>query len=194
MGSSGLDVCPLFYFRGLATAPCPRAKRPMDEVLERIRDICRGILEFDNMELVHLEKKREGRGYFLRLFIDREGGVTLDDCARVSRRLSARLDVEDPIQGSYRLEVSSPGVNRPLYGERDYVRFAGHRIRLSTFAPVEGQRHLVGRLEGIVDGAIRILLEDGRPIDVPQERIAGARLEPQIGSHGKSAGAKGHHA
>jgi ribosome maturation factor RimP len=166
----------------------------MNEALDRIRGICRGILEFEDMELVHLEMKREGGGRFLRLFIDREGGVSVEDCARVSRRLSARMDMENPIEEPYRLEVSSPGLDRPLYTERDYARFAGHQVRVSTYAPLEGRRNFVGCLVGIVDGAVRIALPDGSQVDIPLETIARARLEPQFQTHGKRAGAKGRHA
>jgi len=165
-----------------------------DEVLGRIREICRGVVEFEGMELVHLEMKREAAGRFLRLFIDRDGGVTLDDCARISRRVSARLDVEDPIPERYRLEVSSPGLDRPLFGDRDYARFAGQRVRLSTLAPIEGRRNFTGRLFGIVEGAVRVVLDDGREFDIPRDQVARARLEPQIAGPGRSAGARGRHA
>ncbi len=150
------------------------------QVLERVREMARGILEFAGMELVHLEMKREPGGWFLRLFIDKEGGVTVDDCSRVSRQLSVQLDLEDPIPQRYTLEVSSPGLDRPLYSDRDYARFAGRRIRLSTFAPVEGRRHFVGRLVGLAEGVVRLALEDEREIAIPRDKVAKARLEIEI--------------
>jgi ribosome maturation factor RimP len=150
------------------------------EELERVRTIALGILEFAGMELVHLELKREPGGWFLRLFIDKEGGVTLDDCSHVSRQLSAQLDVEDPIEQRYTLEVSSPGLDRPLYTDRDYERFAGRQVRLSTFGPIDGRRHFVGRLIGIVGGSVRLALEGEREIAIPRDQVAKARLEVEI--------------
>lgn len=150
------------------------------DALDRARDMARGILEFAGMELVHLEMKREPGGLFLRLYIDKAGGVNLDDCSRISRQLSAQLDLEDPIPGRYTLEVSSPGLDRPLYGERDYERFAGRRVRVTTFSPVDGRRRFVGRLVGLVDGAVRLALEDGREVGIPTENVAKARLEVEI--------------
>lgn len=150
------------------------------EVLERVREMVTGILEFAGMELVHLEMKREPGGLLLRLFIDKDGGVTLDDCSRISRQLSAQLDLEDPIPERYTLEVSSPGLDRPLYSDRDYARFAGRQVRLATFSQVEGRRRFVGRLVGLIDGAVRLVLEDGREVGIPKENVAKARLEVEI--------------
>jgi ribosome maturation factor RimP len=98
----------------------------------------------------------------------------------MSRQISAQLDVEDPIEGRYTLEVSSPGLDRPLFSERDYARFAGRRIRLSTRVPLAGRRNFQGRLEGIVDGAVTVTLEDGNRVAIPREQVAGARLEIEI--------------
>src|SRR6267378_4895029 len=134
------------------------------------------ILEYAGMELVHLEMKREPAGHLLRLYIDKEGGVTLEDCARISRQLSAQLDVEDPIEGRYTLEVSSPGLDRPLITDHDFKRFAGRQIRLSTRVPLEGRSHFLGRLEGVVDGSVRITLEGGREVSIPRDQVAKARL------------------
>jgi ribosome maturation factor RimP len=148
--------------------------------LERVREMARGILEFAGMELVHIEMKREPGGLFLRLFIDKEGGVTLDDCSRISRQLSAQLDLEDPIPQRYTLEVSSPGLDRPLFSDRDYERFAGRRIRVTTFAPVGGRRRFVGLLIGLEEGAVRLTLEDGQDVAIPRDNVAKARLEVEV--------------
>jgi ribosome maturation factor RimP len=151
-----------------------------DPVLERVREMALRILEFGSMELVHLEMKREPRGWLLRLFIDKDGGVTLGDCARVSRQLSAQLDVDDPIQERYTLEVSSPGLDRPLWSDRDYERFRGRRIRLSTHGPLGGRRHFLGRLVGLLDGEVRLILDGGGEVAVPRDQVARARLEVEI--------------
>jgi len=149
----------------------------MTEALERVRKTAQEIVEFAGMELVHLEMKRQPGGLLLRLYIDKEGGVTLDDCARISRQLSVQLDVEDPIDERYTLEVSSPGLDRPLFTDRDYERFAGRQIRLSTRLPLDGRRNFQGRLDGIAEGAVRLTLDDGRQVLIPRDQVAQARLE-----------------
>lgn len=148
-----------------------------EATLEKLRALALRILEFAGMELVHLEMKPGPGGSVVRLYIDKEGGVTLDDCAAISRRLSVELDVEDPLPDRYTLEVSSPGLDRPLVSDRDFVRFAGRNVRLSTLAPIEGQRNFQGRLAGLVDGTVRLLLEGGREIAIPREQVAKAKLE-----------------
>ena len=152
----------------------------VSDILARVRPMAREILEFAGMELVHLEMKREPGGLLLRLYIDKQGGVSLDDCARISRQLSAQLDVEDPIEGRYTLEVSSPGLDRPLFTDHDFARFAGRQIRLSTHVPLDGRRHFQGRLEGILDGSVRVTLEGGREVSIPRDQVARARLEVEI--------------
>ena len=150
------------------------------DLLDRVRNTAREIVEFAGMELVHLEMKREPGGLLLRLYIDKEGGVTLDDCASISRQLSAQLDVEDPIEERYTLEVSSPGLDRPLFSDGDFARFSGRKIRLSTHVPLEGRRNYQGRLDGIVDGSVRLTLEDGRQVAIPRDQVAKARLEIEL--------------
>ena len=103
-------------------------------------------------ELVELEFHPQGRGGLLRIFIDRTGGVTVDDCEKVSRQVSSVLDVEDPIPGAYTLEVSSPGLDRPLRKETDYVRFAGEQAKLELALPRDGTPPLHRHLEGLRSG------------------------------------------
>jgi ribosome maturation factor RimP len=151
-----------------------------EESIERVRTLALRVLEFAGMELVHLEMKREPGGFIVRLYIDKEGGVTLDDCATVSRRLSVELDIEDPVPERYTLEVSSPGLDRPLVGDRDFERFAGRHIRLSTAEPIDGRRNFKGRLLGLRDGCVRLLLDEGVEVSIPRTRVAKARLEIEI--------------
>jgi ribosome maturation factor RimP len=159
------------------------------DALERIREMARGILEFEGMEYVHLEMKQMGGGAVLRLFIDREGGVTLDDCTRISRRLSAQLDIDDPIAHRYTLEVSSPGLDRPLFSDRDYQRFAGQQVRVRTVSPHDGRRQFVGRLVGLIDGVVRLVADGDEEIALPKEQIAEARIVPDFGrSKGRRGG------
>ncbi|SRR2546422_452496 len=155
-------------------------KADMSEVLEVVRRMAREILEYAGMELVHLEMKREPGGHLVRLYIDKDGGVSLDDCSLISRQLSAQLDIVDPIEGRYTLEVSSPGLDRPLFTDHDFARFAGRQIRLSTHVPLDGRRNFQGRLEGIVDGCVRMTLQGGREFSIPRDQVATARLEVEI--------------
>jgi ribosome maturation factor RimP len=151
------------------------------------------IVAFAGMELVHCEARRESGGTVLRLYIDREGGVTLDDCARISRQVSAELDADDPIEGRYTLEVSSPGLDRPLSRDRDFERFVGSQVRVVTASPLDGQRHFKGRLNGLLHGAVQLVLEDGREVSIPRDLMTSARLDaawPQAGG----AATKGRHA
>ena len=152
------------------------------------------IAEFSGMELVHLEMRRESGGMVVRLFIDKEGGVTLDDCAHVSRQLSARLDAEDPIEGRYTLEVSSPGLDRPLSRDRDFERFAGQRVKVTTESPIDGQRNFIGRLAGLMAGAVHLVLEDGREVRIPRNRISRACLQEEIPTADRHKAARGRRA
>ena len=152
----------------------------MIAILEKVRGMAGQVLEYAGMQLVHLEMHRESRGLILRLYIDKDGGVTLDDCAHVSRQISAQLDMEDPIEDRYTLEVSSPGLDRPLVTDVDFAKFAGRLIRLSTHVPLEGRRHFQGRLDGMFDGSVRLTLEGGRQVSIPRDQVAKARLEIEI--------------
>lgn len=134
------------------------------------------------LELVDVEFKREGRQMFLRLFIDRQGGVSLDDCAGFSREVSATLDVEDLIPGNYTLEVSSPGLNRPIKTVDDYERFTGRLVKIRTFAPVadeEGnlRKTFLGELLGLREGHVCLKLQEGQMATIALNAVAKANLE-----------------
>ena len=134
------------------------------------------------LELVDLELKRERSGHRVRLFVDKPGGVGLDDLQGVSEELSAVLDAEDPIDSSYTLEVSSPGLDRPLRTEDDYRKAVGRLVRLSSYEPVEGRRHWVGRLLAVEAGAVALGLEKekGLEVRVPLSKVAHGRLEVEF--------------
>jgi ribosome maturation factor RimP len=149
----------------------------MGEVpLARIREIAERVAASEGLEVVEVELRGKGRGSLLRVFIDKPGGVTHGDCELVSRQLSAILDVEDPIEGSYVLEVSSPGVERRLHKPADYGRFAGHKVRLILKQPQEGRRQVAGRLEGLENGLVRVTVEDGKTLAVAHENVERANL------------------
>lgn len=137
------------------------------------------------IELVELEYKRDGRNMVLRIFIDKPGGVSLDDCADVSRELSQILDVEDFIREYYTLEVSSPGLDRPLKKEDDYRRYAGRLVKIRTFEVLpdaEGNRRktFLGTLVGLEDGIVKLQLTEGQAAELPLTKIAKANLEFEI--------------
>lgn len=125
-------------------------------------------------ELVALE--RVGRG-LLRLYIDKPGGVVIDDCVRVSNQLTRLFMVENV--DYERLEVSSPGLDRPLVKEADFVRFAGERVNLRLHAPIEGRKRFTGVLRGLTDGVLRLEM-DGAIWEIPLAEVDSARLAPEL--------------
>ena len=149
-------------------------------VEQRIRELAERAAAEHGLELVHAEVGVLGRNAAVRLFIDKPGGVTHEDCATVSHHLGTLLDVEDFIHTAYTLEVSSPGLERGLYKRADYERFAGHLAKLKAREPVNGQRNFRGRIGGL-DGD-EVLFDDktsGR-VRVPFELIAKANLEIDV--------------
>ncbi len=115
----------------------------------------------------------------VRVYIDSERGIGIEDCERVSHQVSGVLDVADPLPGHYSLEVSSPGIDRPLYREADFRRFSGAEVRLRTRAPIDGQRRFRGRLGEVGDGEV-VIAVDGRDINIALEAIEEARLVPDV--------------
>lgn len=155
------------------------AQRPA-EILAGVRALAQPILAEDGLELVDVEFRREVRGWVLRLYMDRAGGVTLEDCQRVSEQLGDHLDVESLIDHPYHLEVSSPGLDRPLTRDADFLGFAGKAARITTREAIGGQRNFCGRLAGLADGAVLLDLPDGRRVALPRELIGKARLQVEL--------------
>lgn len=147
----------------------------MSEVLNRFTKLVEGVLEHDVFELVDVEEAGAGRVF--RVFVDKPGGVSVGDCAKLSERLSEQLDIEDFIPHRYTLEVSSPGLDRPLKRESDYNRFAGRLVRLTTEPSIGGQNVHTGRLLGLNAGMVKIEEKPGQYLSVPYSQIKRARLE-----------------
>jgi len=134
------------------------------------------ILEPEAVELVDLEFRLEGGRWVLRLFIDTPRGVTLDVCELVSRQVGAMLDIKDPIEHRYVLEVSSPGINRVLRKEKDFRQFSGSPVRIRTRSKLAGRRNFQGILKGMQNSAI-VLEVDGASVEIDPENVEKARLD-----------------
>lgn len=144
---------------------------------ERLVDLMAPVVNGLGYELVGIEF--DGHQRVLRIYIDRPEGITLDDCSKVSYQLSGVLDVEDPIPGRYQLEVSSPGMDRPLFDPEHFERFKGGMARLQLVKPLEGRRKFKARLLGM-DGDC-VLIEEGETVlRIPFESIDKARLAPEF--------------
>jgi ribosome maturation factor RimP len=168
-----VGVCPLFSFKGLET-----------DVVDRIRAIAERVAASFGLEVFDVQFRREAPGMVLRVQIDRPGpaataeeSVSVDDCAKISRDLSAILDVEDVVPTAYTLEVSSPGLDRPLRRPDDYTRFAGRRARLVMRVKVDGQTFFLGRLAGLDGDTILLDGDDHKRHRLPLGAVTRANLE-----------------
>lgn len=147
--------------------------------IEKIEELVSELLKERGFELVDLEYQREPKGRVLRLFIDREGGITLDDCSYVSELLGPKLDRTELIKESYLLEVSSPGIERRLKKAKDFIRFKGSKIAVKTTEPIEGRRNITGMMISADDN--RFVVEaEGRAFEVSYENLAKAHLVVDI--------------
>ena len=173
-----MGVCPLFLFMGA----------PIDgTVAEKVRALASRVAGGYGLEIFDVQYRREASGMVLRVQLDRPGpaataeeSVSVDDCARVSRDLSAVLDVEDAVPAAYTLEVSSPGLDRPLRGAGDYARFAGRQAKIVTREPIDGRTFFRGKLGGVAGDTVTIAGDDGREHQVPIGVITRANLEVEF--------------
>lgn len=149
----------------------------------RVEEEIEKIVASEGLELVHVDYRKQGRGWLLRVDIDKEGGVTLTDCELVSRQVSAFLDVEDVVPAEYELQVSSPGLDRKFYKESDYQKFIGRLVRVKTSKPIRGLHVIVGRLKEF-DGKQIVVTDPQVKRDpdyvVPLADIKETRLEVEI--------------
>ncbi len=145
------------------------------DVAAHAEGLLRDVVEVDGVELVHVEYQPEGSPSMLRIYIDRPGGVGLQDCERVSRQASALLDEEGFSLRRYVLEVSSPGIERPLFKEADYRRFVGKEIRLITTETIEDRRKFTGLIRTFSEGILKLEF-DGETYQIPFSKIRKANL------------------
>ena len=152
-----------------------------DGLLDRLWKEVEHIVRHEGMELVDLEYKSERSGWVLRIFIDRDGGVDLEDCAEVSKQVGMMLDVENIIQQSYTLEVSSPGLDRKLRKPEDFKRFEGRMVRIKLVQDHAGRKKFRGRLSGLEGGEVLLQdLDEGCTHRLLLDEIASARLEIEL--------------
>ncbi len=155
----------------------------MNGLPEKVEEQIQRIVESEGLELVHIDYRRQGRLFLLRVDIDKEGGVNIDDCSLVSQQLSTWLDVEDPIPGEYELQVSSPGLDRKFYKSSDYEKFIGRLVRVKTSRAIRGLHVIVGRLKEF-DGATVVVTDPQVKKDpdyaIPLADIKETRLEVEI--------------
>lgn len=152
----------------------------LEKLKVEIRTIIEPVINAMGIELDYIELNRMRRKALLRVFIEKEEGISINDCERVSREIEAVLDVEDPIPYSYILEVSSPGLDRPLKNVKDFKKYTGRTVRIVTHDPVDGQTFFIGNLVEAGDAEIVVLLPNKRKISVAYENISRARLEVEI--------------
>lgn len=144
-----------------------------------VTEIIQPVFQDALLELVDVTFTKEGSDWYLRIFIDKPGGVGIEDCQSISREIDRILDEKDPIPQSYTLEVSSPGLERPLKKPADYDRFSGRLANITTYVPVEGKKNFRGRLVGL-RGSDVVLAVSGLEIIIPFEQVAGAHLEVEF--------------
>lgn len=147
-------------------------KRKVEDI---VAEMTLPITEKNKFELVDVEFVKEGANWYLRVYIDKPGGVTIDDCQSVSEELSEKLDETDPIPQSYFLEVSSPGLDRPLKTERDFEKYKGELVEVKLFQSVDGKKVFEGELLGLLDGQVAIKQPDGNEMSFERSKISTVR-------------------
>lgn len=145
------------------------------DLLKLVSDWMDEIIEGTDLEVVDIEYVKEGGTYFLRVYIDKPGGVNVDDCRDVTLKLSDLLDEADPISHAYTLEVSSPGIERPLKKPEDYARFIGRKINVRTYQAIDGRKQFEGKLTAFDSGIVTLDIQ-GKQYEIPHDQIAKARL------------------
>ena len=150
----------------------------MKQAPEHLVNLIEPIVEGLGYECVGIEYNPHPRHGLLRIYIDHEQGVMVDDCSKVSHQISGMLDVEDPIQGNYQLEISSPGDDRPLFKIGQFERFIGRMVTVNLFKPIEKRRKITGLIVKVEDDTV-FLKEDDRTYEVPFQAMSKARLVPE---------------
>mgnify|MGYP000353508933 CR=1 FL=1 len=146
-----------------------------NKIKDIVEELTLPIVEKYSFELVDVEFVKEGRNWYLRVYIDKPGGITIDDCQKVNEELGDELDRVDPIPHSYILEVSSPGIDRPLKKQRDFERAIGENIQVKLFRPVDNKKTYEGKLIDFKDDKLIIKLDDDKIMEFDRQDVALAR-------------------
>ncbi|MCC3381311.1 ribosome maturation factor RimP [Paenibacillus farraposensis] len=145
------------------------------KIKSAVEEMAQPFLDEHGFELVDVEYVKEGSNWFLRVFVDKDGGIDLDDCSMISEYLSQKLDENDPVSTAYFLEVSSPGAERPLKKAEDVTKAVGKNVFVTTYEPINGLKEFEGRLLSFEDGELTV--QSGqKKHTIPYEKVAGARL------------------
>ncbi|MGP3777442.1 ribosome maturation factor RimP [Halanaerobium saccharolyticum] len=153
----------------------------LGKVAETVTDFVLPIAHSEDLNLIDVEFLKEGSDWVLRIFLEnKDGDLTIEECEKVSRSLSIILDEEDPIDKSYILEVSSPGLERPLKTEEDFERFRGELIAVKTFKKINGEKEFIGTLKEFADDQITLILDDDQEISIDYSLVARANLTFEI--------------
>jgi ribosome maturation factor RimP len=150
-----------------------------DDLKEKIWQLAQPVAESEGLELIHVECLKMHTRWIVRLFLDKDGGVTIDDCGSISNQLGDLLDIQDLIKGAYTLEVSSPGFDRPISRDEDFVKYQGHKVNIKTGIKIEGIKNFRGiLLDYVEDAGQKIVLLDvsGKTYRIPKSEIAKTNL------------------
>jgi ribosome maturation factor RimP len=151
-----------------------------ETTITTLKEVIASLVQGEGMTLVDLQWSRRGKRWVLTLFIDKEGSITLDDCADISSQVGARIDVENLIDHAYTLEVSSPGLDRPLRTVAEFERFREHLVRITTTTPVQGRSTIIGRLKGVEGQSVLVEAARAGAVSIPLAHIKHARLEVEF--------------
>lgn len=158
---------------------CFRKAEHMSQQATRVAELIEPSVTALGYELVGVEYLPQGKHSIVRVYIDHEDGIRVEDCEQASRQISGVLDVEDPISGQFLLEVSSPGIDRPLFKAEHYERFSGEVAEIRLRTPQQGQRKFTGRLAGVENDCVLLDMENGDQVSLPINDIERARLKPE---------------
>lgn len=145
-------------------------------ICQSVKELVEPVIENEHLELVDVEFKKEGKDWYLRVFIDKAQGVTVEDCQNISRQIEDMIEIDELVSSAYILEVSSPGLDRPLKSEKDFLRYQGRKVAVNTFRAIENRKHFSGIIKSCVDEEL-CLEEQGKFINISLDNIAKAKLE-----------------
>lgn len=148
-----------------------------EDIITQVKELAEPVIAQQGMELIDVEYKMEHGRWVLRLFIDKSEGITVDDCGNVSRELGTILDVKNIITHAYNLEVSSPGLDRVLTRENDFLKYKGKKVKIKTKQPISGKRNFSAVLDDFKEGLVLLVDSEGKKWEIPFNDIKKAKLE-----------------